>query len=297
MNGLVLNIQRYSIHDGPGIRTTVFLKGCPLRCSWCHNPESQNSAPEVLLFPARCVRCGACLDACPNGAIAQAAANDRLRCVRCGTCTDVCPSGARRLAGRSLSVGDVFHAVDKDRLFYDESGGGVTFSGGEPLMQAEFLTACLRACRDRGYHTAVDTCGHAPTTQLLDVAAETDLFLYDLKLMDAQRHEEFLGVSNELILENARVISARGVPIWLRFPLIPGMNDDKDNLAALGRFARSLPTVQHLDVLPYHGLGSDKYARIGRANTMGVTPTPTAQWVREVAGRLGAWGLTVKIGG
>ena len=297
MNGLVFDIQRYSIHDGPGIRTTVFLKGCPLRCPWCHNPESQDGAPEVLLFPERCIHCGTCLKVCPSGAAAEPVGADRLRCVRCGACADACPSRARRLAGRSLSVRNVLDVVGHDRLFYDESGGGVTFSGGEPLAQAEFLVECLRASRERGYHTAVDTCGYAPTRRLVEVAGATDLILYDLKLMDGRRHLELAGVSNELILENARVIGERGVAIWIRFPLIPGVNDDEDNLAALGRFVRSMPAVQQVNVLPYHRLGMDKYPRLGRPNTMPVPTAATPQQVANAAERLAAWGLNVKIGG
>ncbi|MBU0617040.1 MAG: glycyl-radical enzyme activating protein, partial [Planctomycetes bacterium] len=164
MTGVVFDIKRYAIHDGPGIRTTVFFKGCPLSCAWCQNPESRDPSPQVALLANRCIRCGACLDVCPNageGPRAGMAQIDRTRCARCGACVKACPSGARSMLGRTTSVAQLVAEIDKDRLFYDQSGGGVTFSGGEPLMQPEFLLACLQACKQRDYHTAVDTCGHA----------------------------------------------------------------------------------------------------------------------------------------
>ncbi len=276
-HGLVFNLQRYSIHDGPGIRTTVFLKGCPLRCPWCHNPEGQAREPELMLAPALCVRCGACATACPNGVArpaADAATHGSAACAHCGVCVEACPSGARRLAGTGMSVDEVLEAVEKDRVFYEESGGGVTFSGGEPLMQPEFLRECLTAARERGLHTAVDTCGHAATASLLDVADAADLFLFDLKLMDEARHRELFGVSNRLILENARALSGRGRPIWLRVPLVPGVNDDRENLAATAAFARTLDSVERVNLLPFHRTAREKYLRLGRAGEMNEQPEP-----------------------
>ena len=298
-HGIVFDIQRYSIHDGPGIRTTVFLKGCPLRCPWCHNPEGQESAPELLLALGLCIRCGACLEACPNQAagVAAEAADASAQCTRCGACVEACASGARRMAGASLTVADVLAAVDKDRVFYVESGGGVTFSGGEPLMQAAFLRACLEGSRERGHHTAVDTCGHAPTRELLDVAAAVDLFLFDLKLMDDVRHRELLGVSNRLILDNARALGKRGAPMWLRVPLLPGVNDDQKNLEATARFARSLGSVAQVNVLPYHRTGSEKYRRLGRSDGLESRPEPAPERVAEVVEFLSKQGLNVKVGG
>ena len=297
--GLVFDIQRFSIHDGPGIRTTVFLKGCPLRCPWCHNPEGQENVPELLLAPALCIRCGTCVEACPDQAATAAAEapTNGANCTRCGACVEACASGARRMAGASLTAAEVLAAVDKDRVFYVESGGGVTFSGGEPLMQAAFLRACLEGSRERGHHTVVDTCCHAPTRELLDVAAAVDLFLFDLKLMDDARHRELLGVSNRLILDNARALGKRGAPMWLRVPLLPGVNDDQDNLEATARFARTLGSVVQVNLLPYHRTGSEKYRRLGRPDGMESRPEPTPERVAEVVAFLSKQGLNVKVGG
>jgi len=297
--GFVFDIQRFSIHDGPGIRTTVFLKGCPLRCPWCHNPEGQESFPELLLAPALCIRCGTCVEACPNQAAAAAAEapTNGANCTRCGACVEACASGARRMAGTALTVADVLAAVEKDRVFYVESGGGVTFSGGEPLMQAAFLHACLQGARERGHHTVVDTCGHAPTAELLHVAGAADLFLFDVKLMDDARHRGLLGVSNRLILDNARALGRRRAPMWLRVPLLPGVNDDQKNLEATAGFARSLGSVVQVNLLPYHRTGSEKYRRLGRPDGMESRPEPTPERVAEVVAFLSKQGLNVKVGG
>lgn len=300
VNGIIFDIKRYAIHDGPGIRTTVFFKGCPLSCEWCQNPESRDSSPEIALLANRCIRCGACVEVCPNAddeLPIDAVSIDRERCERCGACVEACPSGARSLLGNTASVPQLITEIDKDRLFFDESGGGVTFSGGEPLMQAEFLLACLKACKQRDYHTAVDTCGHAQWQALSDIAAHTDLFLYDLKLMDAARHEQHLGVSNALILENLKNLNELGAQIWIRFPLIPGINDDEGNLAATADFVRSLNDPPPVHLLPYHRIGSDKYARLGIPYSMSQIEPPTQKHVFDVAERFLARGLDVKIGG
>lgn len=300
VQGIVFDITRYAIHDGPGIRSTVFFKGCPLSCPWCHNPESRAAMPELCLTPQRCVNCGACVQACPHGAIApheEVLNTDTGKCARCGTCVEACPSGARRMAGHEMSVAEVLAEVEKDRIFYDESHGGVTFSGGEPLMQADFLRACLEACRQRGYHTTLDTCGYARIETVLSVAATTNLVLYDLKLMDDARHRQYAGVSNAPILDNLRALDARGHALWIRVPLIPGINDDDDNLSATAAFVQSLRTRPPLHLLPYHRAGSDKYQRFGKRYTMAGTPPHTRERLAEIAGRLAALGLDVKVGG
>jgi len=272
--GLVFNIQRYSIRDGPGIRTTVFLKGCPMACSWCHNPESQSPEPEISVVESRCIRCGACWEACPQRGEDGDGANtgrpvvpDEGVCTRCGACVEACPTGAREMIGRRMAVDEVLEAVLRDRIFYDDSGGGVTFSGGEPLSQPAFLRELLEASRRERLHTAVDTCGHAPRDELLAAAIHTDLFLYDLKLVDDERHRRYTGVSNALILENLEALGRSHKNIRLRIPIVPGVNDDAENLRAAARLAASLPGVRQVDLLPYHDLGRHKAARGERDET------------------------------
>jgi pyruvate formate lyase activating enzyme len=261
--GLVFDIKRYAIHDGPGIRTTVFLKGCPLRCPWCQNPESVRAGAEVAFFEQRCVRCGTCEQVCPEDAVDPATRRPvDERCTRCGQCTTTCPGMAREIVGTSMSVEEVVRAVERDTVFHDESGGGVTFSGGEPLLQAEFLRACLIRLRSFGCHTAVDTTGFAREEVVLDIAVHADLFLYDLKLMDARRHEQLVGVSNEPILRNLRAVVERGTPVWIRVPLLPGINDDEQNLTQLAEFLRDLRADLPVQLLPYHRVGTGKLDRL-----------------------------------
>ena len=258
--GILFDIRRYSIHDGPGIRTTVFLKGCALSCLWCHNHESQASGPDLILRDNRCIRCGECVAACPNGAITwtdDGPVTDRSKCTGSGRCASVCYSEARAVAGRAMSVTDVMEIVERDRPFYEESGGGLTISGGEPLLQPYFTAALLRAAKARGIHTVLDTCGHASWKSLDRLRRDVDLFLYDVKLMDDARHRLFTGASNRRILENLRALAARGHDIVLRVPVVPGINDDDENLEAVRRFAASLPALAGLDLLPYHRIGVD----------------------------------------
>jgi pyruvate formate lyase activating enzyme len=298
--GRVFNIQRFSLHDGPGIRTTVFLKGCPLRCSWCHNPESQASAPELAVQANRCIACGACVEACPNGAATWKdglVQTDWAECKRCGDCVVVCPMGGRTLLGDEMTADEVMLEVSRDRDFYDESGGGVTFSGGEPLARVDFLEACLIACKGRGYRTAVDTCGYAPLEALQRIAPLTDLFLYDVKIVDSALHEQHTGVPNERILENLRWLCASGRDVWIRFPLVPGINDDDESVVALAKFVNSLPGSVPLQVLQYHGMGSHKYSRVGRDNPMrGVEPYADGR-AAEIAAILKSRGVAASVGG
>jgi pyruvate formate lyase activating enzyme len=296
--GVVFNIQRASFHDGPGVRTTVFLKGCPLSCPWCHNPESLAHAPEVIIDPARCLSCGSCRDACPRPAPLPAGA--RLGaggCLACRACADACPTGARQVAGNQWRLGELLAELRRDRLAYDTSGGGVTFSGGEPLVQAPFLLACLEACRRAGLRTAVDTCGFAHRDTVVAVAAATELLLWDVKHLDEERHLALTGAPLAPILANLAAAARAGVPIWLRVPVVPGLNDDPANLAAVARLAARTPNVRRVSLLPFHRTGAGKLARLGRSDAMAGVREPTAARMRDLAALLAPAGIETRIGG
>ena len=297
-SGLIFSIERFAVHDGPGIRVAVFFKGCPLRCAWCHSPESQSTKPELLIKADRCLVCGTCVPACPNHAISEGDGEydtSRERCRACGTCVDACPSGARTIAGQWITVPELLEEIEKDRVFIDRSSGGVTFSGGEPLLQPDFLGEAIHACRTAGIHTAVETAGFG-TTHALDAAAAADLVLFDLKIFDEERHRQFTGVSNRIILENFVRLTSRHRAVRVRIPVIPGINDDAGNLDAIGSFA-SVYGVTELDLLPYHSAGEAKYERLGRPYALAGIPPPPPDVLRSAARRLEATGLAVRIGG
>ncbi len=289
--GMVLNIQRSSVHDGPGIRTTVFLKGCPLRCAWCHNPESQEAAPQLMVAGERCIRCGACEGACPTGAAGGVGA-----CEACGLCAEACPTGARTVAGTTVTVPEILQEVLKDRDFY-EGGGGVTFSGGEPLAQPDFLIGCLESCRAEGLHTALDTCGFGGQDLLLEAAALSDLVLYDVKAVDPECHLRWTGVSNETILNNLGALARAHDNIWLRIPVVPGVNDNEAEMAAMSSLAARLPGVRRVHLLPYHALGGDKAARLGRSAEGFRAASPSGETLARLAGPFKREGLAVFVGG
>jgi pyruvate formate lyase activating enzyme len=292
IRGRIFDIQRFSLHDGPGIRTTVFLKGCPARCLWCHNPESQSFAPEVLVVETRCASCGTCATVCPHGAPPPGSG----LCTACGACVDACPAGARRLAGRETTVDVVMEEVLRDRVFYEESGGGVTFSGGEPLAQPEFLSALLEACRAAGVHTAVDTCGFSPRERLLALAPLVGLFLFDVKLVDDARHRALTGLPAAPILENLRALAAAHGNVWIRVPVVPGHTDAAADVAATASLVAGLPGVRRVSLLPYHRTGAAKARRLAREYPLDALAPPPRERLEDLAALFRAHGLAVRIG-
>ena len=300
IDGLVFDIKKYAIHDGPGIRTTVFFKGCPLNCLWCHNPESRQDRAELGFRKNRCIGCGQCAEACPREAISLVEnhpVTDVEKCVLCGRCVDVCIAGAREIIGHRMTVSEVMAEVERDVIFYDQSGGGVTFSGGEPLMQPDFLVALLNRCRELNIHTAVDTSCYAEPDVIKSVAEKTDLFLCDIKHIDNEMHERFTGVGNKLILDNIKLISQAGKKIVIRVPVIPGFNDDPANIEATGEFAASIAGVGRIDLLPFNRGGIEKSARLTRETNSMQIETPDDDKMSEIADNLSKYVFEVNIGG
>ena len=301
-NGAIFNVQGYSIHDGPGIRTTIFVQGCPLSCSWCQNPESQPRRPQLFFDSDKCKGCGKCLAVCTEAAIQLVdgkALTDRARCSGQGDCVAACPNDARSLIGRAASAQEVFDELSADAIFYQQSGGGVTLSGGEPLAQPGFAQALLKLCKDAGFHTTLDTSGFATWEVVKSVLRYVDLVLYDFKHMDAQQHQKLTGVANQLILDNARRIHHElGIALWARVPIIPGHNDTAENIEATARFiAQELSPEIPVNLNPYHPFGESKLERLGRPGSTFATQAPSEQRVAEIAAVFRSYGLTVSIGG
>ena len=269
--GLVSNIQRFSIHDGPGIRTTVFLKGCNLACSWCHNPETVSPKPELQYLPDKCIACGACAGVCRFDAQAMIDGKHafyRERCTVCGECVAVCYAGALELIGKEMTPEEVVAEVMLDEPFYRNSGGGVTVSGGEPLLQVDFTVSILSMCRERGLHTAVETAMAWPWDRIQRVLEFTDLVMMDIKHLSDEEHRKWTGVGNQRILENARKLSQTGIPFIVRTPVVPGVNDSGEIISAIAAFVSELPNAEYYELLPFHPLGSGKYAALGKTNPL-----------------------------
>ena len=298
--GMIFDIKRYAIHDGPGIRTTVFMKGCPLNCRWCHNPEGRAREPEFMWRKERCIACGECQSVCPTGAISLSEGFlnvDQSKCDLCRACVKACTSQALELIGEEMTVAQIMEEVEKDAVFYDESGGGVTLSGGEPLMQPDFSRDILKSCKELKIHTTLDTCGYVQSDLFLKISEHVDLILYDLKVVDDEKHKTYTGVSNTLILENLKKLSRNGGNLIVRFPLVPGVNDTEKDVRELGEWVSSLKGVQEMSILPYHRAGTEKMKRLihHRGPSFMNHPVP-AEALGDIEERMKAFGLKIRIG-
>jgi len=299
-SGLVFDIKRYAINDGPGIRVTIFLKGCPLACRWCHNPESISPRVQKMYTESKCIGCGECVKICPQQACEltpEGIVTDDSACIRCGQCAQVCPALATEMSGRYESVADLLEVIENERPFFDQSGGGVTFSGGEPLMYPEFLKEILDACGRLQIHRTVDTSGLAKTKNLLDVAKSTDLFLYDLKLMDSKKHKEWTGAGNKRILENLKALADIGADIQIRIPLIKGVNADDGNIEATAAFVAALSGPRKkISLLPFHDVAAGKFAKLGQDYEPYPMSAPDAEDLARVIASFAAHGLSATVG-
>jgi pyruvate formate lyase activating enzyme len=276
MQAILFDIQRFCVHDGPGIRTTVFFKGCNLKCFWCHNPESINAAPEMQYLSMKCIGCGKCAACCPNGCHTFEDGMhryDRAACQLCGRCAQACDAEALSWAGRRYTVQEALDVALRDKPFYDNSGGGITCSGGEPMLQKDFLLELLKRARAAGLHTAVDTAGNVPFEWFIEILPHTDLFLYDLKCMDNGRHREATGVGNGLILDNLAGLSQAGARIWVRIPVIPPVNGTLCHMRQAAEYLAPLPGIEKVELLTFHRLGGGKYESLGGSyDAMGIKP-------------------------
>lgn len=289
MTGRIVDIKRFAVHDGPGIRTTVFLKGCALRCAWCHNPESIFARPQLGFIAEKCIGCGECKKVCPTG-------RDPEKCVLCGKCAEACLGQAIQFYGRTETAEEVMKTVLEDKIFYETSGGGLTVSGGEPLLQPEFCAELLKMAKDAGISAAVDTCGCVDFSAFRAVLPYTDIFLYDLKHTDSAEHKKYTGRGNELILENLRALDAAGKKIEIRIPLIPGINDGEANLNASGELLSGLANLTLVRVLPYHDYARSKYRSLGMTDTMPHVTPPDDAALKRAVDILRAHGVNAKSG-
>jgi pyruvate formate lyase activating enzyme len=299
LTGMVFNIQRFSTEDGPGIRTTVFFKGCPLRCQWCSNPESQSPVLQLACRNSLCIGCGSCIAACPARAIAPGSESkiciDRTLCRSCGVCVKECPAGAMKFFGRLVTLDEVFDEVNSDTAYYANSQGGVTASGGEAMQQADFVGALFRRCHSAGIHTALDTCGYFNSSEFSKVSDCVNLVLFDLKLMDCEKHKRYIGVPNNTILQNARLISRHGIPMIIRVPLIPNINDSEENLTEVARFVMDLESRPSVNLLPYHNYGENKYKMLNMDYQLTGLAAPDEAHMRRCAEVIKQYGLNCSV--
>jgi len=298
---LIFDIKRYSINDGPGIRVTIFLKGCPLNCQWCHNPESISPKIQKLFTASKCIGCGECCRVCPVQACtltSDGIVTDEKLCTLCGKCAEVCPTLATEMSGQCLSVEELVEIIEKERPFFEQSGGGVTFSGGEPLLYPEFLIELLDACGKKNIHSAIDTSGYVKGETLLKVARHTDLFLYDLKMIDTERHRHFTGVDNLLILNNLIALAETGATIQIRIPLIGGVNDDAESVKAFAVFIADLAGGgKDVNLLPFHDVARGKDLKLGQERDLSALKEPGPESVARAQEIFAEYGLAASVGG
>jgi len=299
--GSISSVQKYSTKDGPGIRSTVFFKGCPLGCLWCSNPELIRHKPDLLYSREKCVQCGTCIGACPQKALAFGVDGfievDRALCDGCGDCVAACPNGALELIGKTITVDDLSKELLKDRVFYQTSNGGVTFSGGEPLWQSGFVAQVARRMKTEGIHTALDSAGDVGWCHFEEVLDHIDLVLFDIKFADRGLHRRYTGRENDLILANAQLLSQKGIPMHIRLVMIPGINDSESEISARMDIARSLRSVEQIDILPYHRFGAGKYARLGLEYPLIDIEEYSPEKIAEMRTLVEGYGITTTIGG
>ena len=298
---LIFDIKRYAINDGPGIRVVIFFKGCNLHCAWCHNPESISPKVEKMYAPAKCIKCGTCVEVCPENAItltSEGIITDPDLCKMCGKCAEVCPTKAIEMSGKVMSDTEIMDIIEKERIFFDQSGGGVTFSGGEPLVHSRMLIRLLDECGNRGIHRAVDTAGNVSTETMLEVAKRTDLFLYDLKLMDSDLHREWTNAGNQKILNNLKAIADAGKHIIIRIPLIGGINDTDENIEQTAKFISELAGEKKLvHLLPYHAIAENKYMKLGKSDDFEKLKEPDKETLDKVIAKFAEYGISASVGG
>jgi pyruvate formate lyase activating enzyme len=298
---LIFDVKRYAINDGPGVRITIFLKGCSMTCDWCHNPESQSAYTQKMYSEQKCIGCQECVKACLQNACtltANGIITDSQACILCGTCAEVCPAKATEMSGEEMSVERIMEMIKKETIFMDQSEGGVTFSGGEPLLHHEFLLELLKECGKEGIHRCVDTTGFATTEVLMKIARNTEYFLYDLKMMDSVKHKQYTGVPNEVILKNLKLLAASGAEINIRIPLIHGVNDDEENIQQSAAFIASLKgEKKQVNILPYHNIASTKYKKLGQMYNPGIMAQPDEDRQQYVLDVFKSYGLRAMVGG
>jgi len=301
VEGIIFDIKRYAIHDGPGIRTTAFLKGCPLSCPWCHNPESINPEPEIMISQLRCnADCEICIGECPENVLAKRErliCLDKQKCRACGRCVDACVYDALQIAGRRIKAHDLISEIEKDRIFFDTSGGGVTLSGGEPLMQMPFVRELLPIMKSKEFHVAIDKSGYVPSDDMISIKEYVDLFLFDLKMMDRTAHVHYTGVPNDLILSNLRRVSEENIPVEIRVPLISGVNDTPSNIRQTAAFLKKSAIKARICLLPYHKGGCAKHIRLQPESRVSDFEAPSAKRVEKIKKELAEQGFDVKVGG